>query len=155
MYRLKILYVDLPPLRERDGDAEQLAQHFVAQLCAKYRLPPKHFDAQTLGWIRSHDWPGNVRELENWVHRELLMSDGPTIHATTADGVAPSGRDGLPEFRRAKAAAVRQFEYDYVLTVMRQSGGNVTRAAQMAGKERRAFGKLIKKHGIDRLSLVD
>jgi DNA-binding protein Fis len=50
---------------------------------------------------------------------------------------------------------VRQFEHDYVLTVMRQTGGNVTRAARLAGKERRAFGKLVKKHGIDRQALVD
>ena len=154
MYRLKILYVDLPPLRQRDGDPELLARHFVAQLCAKYRLPAKHFDAATLGWIRAHDWPGNVRELENWVHRELLMTDGPTIHASVVFGTPSGSPAGMPDFQHAKAAAVRQFEYDYVLAAMRKSGGNVTRAAQMAGKERRAFGKLIKKHGIDRQSLV-
>jgi two-component system response regulator GlrR len=158
MYRLKILYVGLPPLREREGDAERLAEHFVDRLCTKYRLPAKRFDAATLAWIRSHGWPGNVRELENWVHRELLMSDGPTIHASVAvdgDGTSAGHWAGMPDFQRAKAAVVRQFERDYVLAVMRKSGGNVTRAAQMAGKERRAFGKLIKKHGIDRQALVE
>ena len=156
MYRLKILHLELPPLRERSGDAEQLAQHFVAQLCAKYRLPLKRFDEAALAWIRSHPWPGNVRELENWVHRALLMADTLTIRTpldTTSveSGAAP----GIDNFQHAKAAAVRRFEHDYVLSVMRKAGGNVTRAAQIAGKERRAFGKLVKKYGIDRQILED
>jgi two-component system, NtrC family, response regulator GlrR len=159
MYRLKILHLELPPLRERRGDAEQLAQHFVTQLCAKYRLQPKRFDAATLAWMREHAWPGNVRELENWVHRALLMTDGLTIHAVldaaaTAEPAA-AGAAGIDDFRHAKAAAVQRFERAYVLAVMRQTGGNVTRAAQIAGKERRAFGKLIKKHGIDRRVLAE
>ena len=154
MYRLKILYIELPPLRERSGDAEQLAQHFVAQLCAKYRLPLKRFDEPTLVWIRSHPWPGNVRELENWVHRALLMADGLMIHAALGDAPADSGgAPGIDNFQHAKAAAVHRFERDYVLSVMRKAGGNVTRAAQIAGKERRAFGKLIKKYGIERQAL--
>jgi two-component system response regulator GlrR len=152
MYRLTILHLELPPLRERGGDAEQLAQHFLAQFCAKYRLPPKRFGAGTLTWIRQHAWPGNVRELENWVHRVLLMTDALTIHATLDTAPRPDAASaaGGDNFQRAKAAAVCRFERDYVLTMMRQTGGNVTRAAQIAGKERRAFGKLIKKYGIDR-----
>ena len=166
MYRLKILHVELPPLREREGDAQLLARHFVTELGAKYQLPPKAFDAATLAWIRSAQWPGNVRELENWVHRELLMADGPTIRAAPGSGphdrVADSAQphDAAPvamisTFRRAKAEAVRRFEREYALMVMKQAHGNVTRAAHLAGKERRAFGKLLKKHGIDRLALDD
>jgi two-component system, NtrC family, response regulator GlrR len=158
MYRLKILHLELPPLRERSGDAVQLAQHFVNRLCSKYGMPLKRLDAAALVWIDQHHWPGNVRELENWIHRALLMSDGLAIHATLDTAPprlsAPS-TDEVDNFRRAKAAAVTRFERDYVLTVMRQTGGNVTRAAQIAGKERRAFGKLIKKHGVDRESLGD
>jgi two-component system, NtrC family, response regulator GlrR len=153
LYRLKILHLALPPLRERGGDVELLAEHFVKQFCAKYRMPLKRFDVETLAWMAAHGWPGNVRELENWVHRELLMAEGPVIsavpgrerHAVQADGVAP-----LASFQHAKAEAVRLFEHDYVLRLLRHTGGNVTRAAQIAGKERRAFGKLLKKHGIDR-----
>lgn len=155
MYRLKILHLELPPLRERSGDAELLAEHFVGQLCARYRLARKRFDPAALAWIRAGTWPGNVRELENWVHRALLMADGPTIRVDADAEAAPAGPGalaiaGVDNFKRAKAAAVSRFERDYVLAVMRQSGGNVTRAAQIAGKERRAFGKLIKKLGIDR-----
>ena len=158
MYRLKILHLELPPLRQRGDDAEQLAQHFMRQLCGKYRLPHKRLGADTLAWVRQHAWPGNVRELENWVHRALLMADGLTIDATldtAASCAGPVGAVGVDSFQRAKAAAVSRFERDYVLAVMRQTSGNVTRAAQIAGKERRAFGKLIKKHGIDRDALAD
>jgi len=160
MYRLRILHLRLPPLRERAGDAEELAEHFIAALCRKYGLARKRFDEATLAWLRAYAWPGNVRELESWVHRELLMSDGPVIRAVPAGhGHGHAATASLEpvacDFQSAKAAAMRQFERDYVLAVMRKTAGNVTRAARMAGKERRAFGKLIKKHGIDRLALVE
>ena len=151
MYRLRILHVRLPALRERIGDAALLAEHFVQVFCARYDLPPKRIDAATLSWLRQEQWPGNVRELENWIHRELLMADGPIIsHAAThlATPVRPAN------FQDAKAEALRSFELNYVVDVLRQSGGNVTRAARIAGKERRSFGKLVKKLGIDRMALA-
>jgi two-component system response regulator GlrR len=159
MYRLKILHLELPALRARGGDdVVELALHFVARLCVKYRMPLKHFHAATLLWLRAQAWPGNVRELENWVHRELLMAEGATIQAGPGDAAAPpspaAALDVIDNFQQAKSEAVRRFEHDYVLTVMRQTGGNVTRAAQIAGKERRAFGKLIKKHGINRATMA-
>ena len=157
MYRLKILHLELPPLRERAGDAEQLAQHFVRVFCAKYRLPAKLLDTDTLAWVARQRWPGNVRELENWVHRELLMADGLTIRSALGAARSDAATDmpAIANFQHAKAEAVRRFERDYVLAVLRQTCGNVTRAAQIAGKERRAFGKLLKKHGIDREAMHD
>jgi two-component system response regulator GlrR len=165
MYRLKILHLELPNLAARSGDAVLLARHFAASFSAQYGLAPKQFDEATLAWIGGHLWRGNVRELENWVHRALLMADGPTIsHHAAGSVVAAAGTDARSDaagsvpwvatdnFQDAKAAAVRAFERDYVLRMLRQTQGNVTRAAQIAGKERRAFGKLLKKHGIDRAS---
>jgi two-component system, NtrC family, response regulator GlrR len=168
MYRLKILHLVLPTLHDRAGDAVLLARHFAASFGAKYGTPAKHFDNDTLVWIDSQAWPGNVRELENWVHRALLMTEGDVIRklpvgangADGADGVAAATHSDthtqLPasfNFQLAKAEAVRSFERDYVLRVLKHTQGNVTRAAQIAGKERRAFGKLLKKHGIDRESV--
>lgn len=160
MYRLKILHLVLPALHGRAGDAVLLALHFAAVFSAKYGLPPKRFDAATLAWIDQHRWPGNVRELENWVHRALLMSEGEWVTNPLAPApVTPDPRAASTEasfnFQLAKAEAVRCFERDYVLRVLQHTHGNVTRAAQMAGKERRAFGKLLKKHGIDRASVTD
>ena len=164
LYRLKILFLVLPPLRERAEDVELLARHFVARLRSRYGGPERDIHSDTVRWMHRHAWPGNVRELENWVHRRFLMSSGDLI--THDDGLAPPpgspsapSAPGLPTapagppvacFRHAKAEAVQRFERDYLLHVMRETNGNVTRAAQLAGKERRAFGKLLKKHGIGR-----
>ena len=158
MYRLNILHVVLPPLRERAGDAALLAQRFVEMFAAKYRQPPKTLHPDTLRWLDAQPWPGNVRELENWVHRRFLMCSGTCIaHADGAPdapaGAAPGStqgpRPGAPaSFQRAKAEALRAFECDYLAHVLALTQGNVTRAAHLAGKERRAFGKLLKKHGL-------
>ena len=161
LYRLEILHLQLPPLRERIGDARLLAQHFNALYSVKYRVAPRVLDAATLAWLDRHGWPGNVRELENWVQRELLMGEGSapgarhplpaaSVAGTSVAGKSTTEAGGPVDFRRAKAEAVRRFESDYVVQIMRQAEGNVSRAAHLAGKERRAFGKLLKKHGIDR-----
>ncbi len=155
MYRLKILHLVLPPLRERADDVELLARHFVDRLQERYGGPRRELHPDTLTWLHRHSWPGNVRELENWVHRRFLMSPGR--HITHDDGLpvpvtAAESAAALPlaRFQAAKAEAVRSFEQDYLRRVMHDAAGNVTRAAQMAGKERRAFGKLLKKHGLSR-----
>jgi two-component system response regulator GlrR len=157
MYRLKILHVVLAPLRQRGEDVELLARHFMAQLQLRYGGPHRMLDPQTLPWLRQHAWPGNVRELENWIHRRFLMSSGSTItheDALPLAAVAGAAADSGPVqcFQHAKAEAVQRFERDYLQRVLLQARGNVTRAAGLAGKERRAFGKLLKKHGIERLS---
>ncbi|MDM0012565.1 sigma-54 dependent transcriptional regulator [Variovorax sp. J22P168] len=157
MYRLKILHLVLPPLRERVEDIDLLAAHFIDRFSAKYGLPAKTLSSPELQWLRSQPWHGNVRELENWVHREFLMGGGIPLRSPQAVAraeAAPLAEDwddsGFMRFQLAKAEAVRLFEQDYLQRALRQAEGNVTRAAQMVGKERRAFGKLLKKHGIER-----
>ena len=152
LYRLKILHLSLPPLRDRGADVEILARHFIERIAARYRMPPKSLGPRTLDWLGRYPWPGNVRELENWVHRAMLMSPGAVIECDgqpDAQPAAAGGDDAPPRcFQQAKAEAVRQFEREYLLRVLDQSCGNVSRAARLAGKERRAFGKLMKKHGL-------
>ena len=155
MYRLKILHLVLPPLRQRGDDVELLARHFIAALQTRYGGPPRELHPETLPWLRRYEWPGNVRELENWVHRRFLMSAGSTITHDDAPRPEPVGAAAVNTvlfFQRAKAEAVQRFERDYLLRVLRETDGNVTRAALLAGKERRAFGKLLKKHRIERTS---
>jgi two-component system response regulator GlrR len=152
MYRLNILRLSMPPLRERGDDVELLAEHFIARFAAKYGREPLPLHATTRAWMRSHAWPGNVRELENWVHRHFLMSTGPTLECGTSDAavIAERPASGTAEmcFAAAKAEAVRRFESEYLRRVLAASDGNVTLAAKRAGKERRAFGKLMKKYGL-------
>lgn len=165
MYRLKILHLVMPPLRERGDDVEQLAQCFVARFAAEYGRAPLPLDPATRVWLRQQRWPGNVRELENWVHRAFLACRGAAIlpqadAAVLTDAPAPPSAVPAPlapadggfswpcAFAQAKAIALQRFETDYLRRALEEAGGNVTRAARLAGKERRAFGKLLKKHGI-------
>jgi two-component system, NtrC family, response regulator GlrR len=155
-YRLQILELTIPPLRTRRADIELLAVHFIGVFSGKYGMSPKTLHAQALEWLRRHDWPGNIRELENWIHRELLLADGDeigprevTLHsdhpAARADEEGP-----LADYRTARARALASFERAYLTRALFEAGGSVTRAARIAGRERRSFGRLMKKHGIDR-----
>jgi DNA-binding NtrC family response regulator len=159
LYRLNILYLHIPPLHQREGDPELLAQTFLRHYAKKYDLPPKRFAPATLQWIRLHSWPGNVRELENTVHREFLLADGEVIEFTGATDTAEAARtpalvpqkeDATLDFRSAKAKAIEDFERAYLARALRLAKGNVSAAARIAKKERRAFGKLLKKYGIGR-----
>ena len=153
LYRLNIFVVCIPPLRCRPTDIDLLASYFIHLFSDRYGMPPKRLHPAALEWLRRHDWPGNVRELENWIHRELLLAEGEEIRCglPRAMGIAPPPlRQATPDLRTAKAQALAEFESSYLARVLAEAGGNVTLAARLAGKERRAFGKLIKKYGIDR-----
>jgi DNA-binding NtrC family response regulator len=150
LYRLNIMPVRLPPLREREDDVLLLAEHFLAGLRRRYGFAEKFLDREFVAWMRRYSWPGNVRELENLLHREFLLSERAAIGAHVdrqADAVGEIDA-AAAGFAVAKARAIQAFEHDYLARLMAQSGGNVTQAARRAGKERRTFGKLLKKHGI-------
>jgi two-component system, NtrC family, response regulator GlrR len=156
LYRLNILELTIPPLRNRQDDIDLLVDHFLHLFCRKYGLPPKRLHPEASEWMRRHDWPGNVRELENWIHREVLLAEGDEIRtagypiAFSDDPDQRSG-DAPTDYRAAKARAMAEFESAYLAHVLAAARGNVTVAARLAGKERRSFGKLLRKHGIDRI----
>jgi len=159
LHRLRILYLYIPPLREREGDAELLAQHFLRRYLKKYSLAPKRFTPEALRWIRHHRWEGNLRELDNAVHREVVLSESDVIKFdVVASEVEPTevmvksrAEDyATLNFQCAKAKAVDAFERGYLARILQIANGNVSAAARIAEKERRAFGKLLKKHGISR-----
>ena len=149
LYRLKVLHVELPPLRRRGRDAALLAEHFAERYARKYALAPQALDRRRLDWVALQAWPGNIRELENWVHREVLIGN-EAAPADDADTPCMPTGTVLPTYREAREQALRAFERDFVQRALRHTHGNVSAAAQLVGKERRAFGRLIKKHAIDR-----
>ena len=155
LYRLNILELTIPPLRNRQDDIDLLVDHFLQFFCQKYGLPPKRLHPEATEFLRKHQWPGNVRELENWIHREVLLADSDEIRAAGhpmpwSDGSTTGFADSLPDYRAAKARALVNFEVTYLAQALAAARGNVSVAARMAGKERRSFGKLLRKHGIDR-----
>jgi DNA-binding NtrC family response regulator len=151
-FRLNILRVQLPPLRERRDDIPLLVQGMIDEFRADEGTHAKSAAAAALRMLTSYDWPGNIRELANVVHRAVVECDGDTILPEHVDlPVAP--RPEPLHFRAARAVAVATFERTYVEELLRKHGGNVTHAAREAQQDRRAFGRVIKKYKIDRGAL--
>jgi len=154
-FRLNVLQLSLPPLRERRRDIPLLLQHFLARTCETAGTALKSFSPSALRLLEVYDWPGNVRELFNVVQRAVVFSPGMPIlpcHLPLPVHAVPHGRRDM-DFRQARSQVISAFEQQYVMALLRKHGGNVTRAALEAGKERRAFGRLAKKYGIDRQHL--
>ena len=161
LFRLNVLTIDLPPLRNRGDDAVLLARAFLERLARQYRRAPVRLHAQALAYIRAHHWPGNVRELENLMHREFLLNDAPDLAISTAPAVALRSAESCDarskaltrtSFRAAKAHAVAAFERAYIAELLAHANGNVSLAARLAGKERSRFSKLVRKHGFSAAS---
>ena len=161
MYRLDIIRLRVPPLRERRSDLVPLARHFLDMFRKRYALPARPLHPACWDWMLHHDWPGNVRELESVVHRGVLLSEGNEIVFEEATGDTHAAVAPLPaapiraptapaDFQSAKASAIEAFERTYLEQVLTQAHGNISAAARLACKERRALGKLIKKHGLSR-----
>lgn len=149
-YRLGAVQLHLPPLRERKQDIPPLATHFLKLHGARHGTAERTFSPRALSALCAHAWPGNVRELENAVLNAIVFADGvqiepedlPVPQAAVAEGAA------LGSFQRSKAEAIERFERRYIAELLEMHGGNVTRAARAAEKERRAFGRLVKKYEI-------
>lgn len=150
-FRINVLRVHLPPLRERRSDIALLARHFVEEVCRSSGIGKKVLALSAVKNLEAHDWPGNVRELYNWVQRATLLSSGPQITAASFETIrADTETSSASDFRSAKLQAVQKFERNYVRQMLDKHEGNVTRAAREAQKERRAFGRLVKKYGLHR-----
>jgi transcriptional regulator with GAF, ATPase, and Fis domain len=149
LYRLNVLGLLMPPLRERENDAVLLARMFLARFCSHYGFANITLHGDSEQFIIQYAWPGNVRELENVIHREVLMCEGNALRFGYAKA---SGSNGGMEigFKTAKAKAVAEFERCYVSDLLERTEGNISRAARLAGQDRSAFGKLVRKHGLNR-----
>jgi two-component system, NtrC family, response regulator GlrR len=147
-YRLNVLALALPALRERRGDILLLTVDFLDKQAAITEATPKNLSLAALNRLLSHSWPGNVRELQNVLTRAIVLSDRDSIEP--ADLGLPEDGPATEEqsFRAMKSHAVQRFEHDYLATVLRVHDGNITRAASSVKKNRRAFWELLRKHGL-------
>jgi DNA-binding NtrC family response regulator len=152
LYRLHVLSLHMPPLRDRLGDAVLLADLFVERLNRQSGEPPKALHPDAVRVLNGQSWPGNVRELENLIQREFVLAKGPVIELTGSNhGDRPATeRPGTEPFNVAKARAVAQFERAYMAALLARTNGNLSLAARVAGKDRSDIGRLARKHGFDR-----
>ena len=155
-FRLNVVRLHLAALRERISDIPLLARHFVAAFAAESGMAPKILHPSIIPRLLSYDWPGNVRELNNVLQRALVLA--PDRHvlpeyvqlpsaATAAASIPSTSLDGM-SFRTGRLQVIEEFERSYLARLIEKHGGNVTRAAREAKKDRRAFGRLLKKHGL-------
>jgi DNA-binding NtrC family response regulator len=153
-YRLNVIEITLPPLRERMDDIVLLAGHFLEQACAEQGLPRRRLSRDAVKVLLAHDWPGNVRELENAIRRAVIVSDGPVLSAGDVIlGEPHSPRfhtDGLLAlpYEEAKARVQSEFQRAYVDRLLKRHKGNVSQAARTSGVTRQALYKMMKRSGV-------
>ncbi|HEY5752004.1 MAG TPA: sigma-54 dependent transcriptional regulator [Chthoniobacterales bacterium] len=144
-YRLNTLPIRLPPLRERREDIPTLTRFFLRKFA---NHPGANFSDDAMGKLLCYNWPGNVRELEHVVERAVVMSGGHAVSGRDID--LPGHEDAFPtDFRSAKLRTILQFERAYIEGLLSVHRGNISGAARAAGKNRRSFWELIRKHGIE------
>jgi DNA-binding NtrC family response regulator len=160
-YRLNVLRIHLPPLRERTGDVIRLAEHFLGEIAAAQGLPPVRLTPAAEVALEMHDWPGNVRELRNVLERALVMSDGNQITPAhlildrrrhrpveVADGAEERDAAALSIAVPAEGRSLRSVEAELVRMTLVITDGNKTRAARILGISRPTLHKKIGDYGI-------
>ncbi len=140
-YRLNEIRIELPPLRDRDGDAVILAQHFRNLYNREHSRNLRGFTKEALTALQSHDWPGNVRELENRVKRAVIMSDGPLITAEDLELIS----EGKPRNLNLRDH-MRELEGALLREALAVSDGNVSKAAKLMGISRPQVYNLLSAH---------
>jgi DNA-binding NtrC family response regulator len=153
-YRLNVLGLALPPLRERREDIPALAA-FLLERHRRHGLP-EGFTAEALSALVQYRWPGNVRELENAIARAIAVTDGPRIELEALpDEVAATqrprithGSESRLSYREVVDLARDRASREYLIALMRELGGNVTEAARRAGMERESLHRLLKRYGV-------
>jgi two-component system, NtrC family, response regulator GlrR len=157
-FRLRVVPVEVPALKQRPEDIQALIEVFSEKYACSYHLPPVKFTPGALQCMHNYEWPGNVRELENCVAyltclqlaRPAEARDLPLLSRwrERRDDEETSPNPEFESLRASKSRLVAQFERQYITQALKSTSGNVTAAARMSGKNRRALFELMRKHEI-------
>jgi len=153
-YRLSVIPILVPPLRERGTDIIELARHFLQLFQPQKSSAPIEFSAEALQCLQRYSWPGNIRELKNIVERAVTLATGPQIETRDLPTeVVRISREPAPgiasdSMGASRTGALIEADRGYLTDLLRKSGGNVTQAAAAAGVTRQGMYKLLQKHGI-------
>lgn len=169
-YRLKVITISIPPLRERKEDIPLLVDHFLRKHRSNLRKKTIRVSEATLGVLREYSWPGNVRELENALIRALVLCPGEIIEPQDLpeeirkeerkgrgeEVRIPVDREKLKQMKKEIQQKVKaEMERQFVAEALRQGKGNVLRSAEKVGMDRRQFQNLIKKYGISKEDFME
>ena len=143
-YRISEISIEIPPLRERQGDPSLLAHALLERFAREQRKPRKGFTQDALQAIEAHPWPGNVREMQNLVRRAVIMADGAMITAADLGLEAPAQADEPIRLREARDSA----EHEAIVKAMGRCNGNIAQAADLLGITRPTLYGLLDKYGM-------
>jgi DNA-binding NtrC family response regulator len=144
-FRLRVVEIRIPPLRERAGDIPALVEHLIAKLSKQLRRPPPHIPRETMRALESHDWPGNVRELENTLTRAMVMTQGGTIRAENLSFTGPDMETSSPDSPNGDARTLDDAEWKHVERVLTTCGQNKSKAARTLGISRPRLDRILAK----------
>jgi len=146
LFRLNTIEIRLPSLRERQGDIELLANHFLRTYTERYRKKISGFDAAAMQSLREHPWPGNVRELDHAIERAVLLSSGPAVRSMDLGLRAPASAAGS---LRLDEMNLEEVEKHLIQRMLHRHGGNVSKAASALGLSRSALYRRLEKFGLE------
>jgi two-component system response regulator GlrR len=148
-YRISVVPLTVPPLRERKDDIPLLAQHFLKHSATRANKDVRGFTSAAMHRLMVYPWPGNVRELENAIEKAVVMSRQDMISPDLLPSLGMAPDIAMKPLTEAK----EEFERTYLRNVLQMTGGNISRAAQFAGRYRADFYKMLKKYGLHPSSL--
>jgi DNA-binding NtrC family response regulator len=147
-YRLNVINLHLPPLRERQEDIPLLAAYYIRKQNAKFGTEFKGFTPEAMEVLRSYEWPGNIRQLGNVIEAAMTISGGHYIGMPELEQLIETGPTGHAADQADYSSALSSFETDYLTRLLRKHGGNIEDAAAEAGMNMATIYRKLKKHGI-------
>lgn len=157
-YRLNVVPVRIPPLRERREDIPELVNHFLARFAAERRIQTPELSKEAMAALQAHDWPGNVRQLRNIIERTLILTPGDRVGCIEVDLLPPEildsqasagvGGPSLAIMGSPLREARESFEREYLKIQIRRFSGNISRTASFIGMERSALHRKLKALGL-------
>jgi DNA-binding NtrC family response regulator len=144
-YRLKVVTITLPPLRDRREDIPLLAEYFVRRHAARSNKTVSHITPEAMRMLTAHSWPGNIRELEHCIERAVALANGQVL---TPDDLATELRGGVDETLFRGAPTLEEVKRRYLAHVLQETGGNISRAATILGVERRSLQRMLRRYGL-------
>jgi two-component system NtrC family response regulator len=142
-FRLAVVKISLPPLRDRGSDVIELAEHLLESFADELKKPPKKFARTAIDAMRYHNWPGNIRELQNRVKRAFVLTDGPLIGPEAME-LPPAQNGAAPTLKAAR----QDMERDVIIRALKENNNNISKTARMLGISRPTLYELMSRLGI-------